>query len=161
MEPRALIVGVLAAAAIAGIGLALSGGASDKASKRAKEMNGGAGKRRGTPLDANAQRRSQFRDSIKDLEAREKEARKARMSVKGLIDQSGMKMSMSTFWMISAGCGAGLFLAALITGQHILVACAVAFAGGFGLPRWFLKMQTKRRQAIARVLLKAFVEGGT
>ena len=147
MEPRALIVGVLAAAAIAGIGLALSGGASDKASKRAKEMNGGAGKRRGSPLDANAQRRSQFRDSIKDLEAREKEARKARMSVKGLIEQSGMKMSLQTFWMISAACGAGLFLAALITGQHILVACAVSFAGGFGMPRWFLKMQTKRRQA--------------
>lgn len=147
MEPRALLVGIFAAAAIAGIGLALSGGASDKASKRAKEINGGAGgKRRGVAVDANAQRRSQFRDSIKDLEAREKEARKARMSVKGLIEQSGMKMSLSTFWMISAGCGVALLLGALIAGQNILVAAGVGFAGGFGAPRWFLKMQTKRRQ---------------
>jgi tight adherence protein B len=146
MEPRALIVGVLAAAAIAGIGLALSGGASDKASKRAREMNGG-GKRRGAGIDANAQRRTQFRDSIKDLEAREKEARKARMSVKGLIAQSGMKMSMSTFWMISAACGFVLFLVALMAGQNILVALGLGFAGGFGMPRWFLKMQTKRRQS--------------
>jgi tight adherence protein B len=147
MEPRALIVGILAAAAIAGIGLAFSGGASDKASKRAKEINGAPAKRRGSALDVNAQRRSQFRDSIKDLEAREKEARKARMSVKGLIDQSGMKMSLPAFWMMSAGCGVSLFLAALIAGQNILIASALGFAGGFGLPRWFLKMQTKRRQS--------------
>lgn len=147
MEPRALIVGILAAAAIAGLGLALSGGASDKASKRAKEMNEKAGKRRGVAVDANAQRRSQFRDSIKDLEAREKEARKARMSVKGLIEQSGMKMSMPVFWMVSAGCGFVLFLVALIAGQNIFIASGLAFAGGFGMPRWFLKMQTKRRQA--------------
>jgi tight adherence protein B len=147
MEPRALIVGILAAAAIAGIGLALSGGASEKASKRAKEINGKTGNRRGVAVDANAQRRTQFRDSIKDLNAREKEARKARMSVKGLIEQSGMKMTLPVFWMISAGCGVALFLGALITGQNILVASGIGFAGGFGLPRWFLKMQTKRRQA--------------
>ena len=146
MEPRALLVGILAAAAIAGLGLAFSGGASEKASKRAKEINGKASARRGVAVDANAQRRSQFRDSIKDLEAREKQARRARMSVKGLIEQSGMKMTLPQFWMISAGCGAALFLGAIIAGQSLLIACAVGFAGGFGMPRWFLKIQTKRRQ---------------
>jgi tight adherence protein B len=148
MEPRALIVGILAAAAIAGLGLAFSGDDSEKASKRAKEINGGkGGKRRGAVVDANAQRRTQFRDSIKDLEEREKQARRQRTSIKGLIEQSGMKITVTTFWMISAGCAAALFFGALIAGQNIFIAAGVGFAGGFGVPRWFLKMQTKRRQA--------------
>lgn len=147
MEPRALLIGILAAAVVGGIGFAFSGGASEKASKRAKEMNskGAKGGKR-VVLDANAQRRTQFRDSIKDLGAKEKQARKERMTIKALIEQAGMKITPSQFWMASVAFGFVVTLIAVILGANILIAAGVGFAGGFGAPRWFLKMQTKRRQ---------------
>jgi tight adherence protein B len=151
MEPQAIIIGVLAAATVAGIGLAFSGGASDKAAKRAKEMNAATKSKRGALVDAGAQRRSQFKDSIKDLGAREKEARKQRMSLKNQIEQAGLKLTPSMFWILSGAGGVFFFFVALMLHQSLLISIGGGFAGALGAPRWFLGMQTKKRQ-------KKFVE---
>jgi tight adherence protein B len=153
MEPRAIIIGVLAAATVAGLGLAFSGGASEKASKRAKEMNAKSAKaaKRGVLADSGAQRRSQFKDSIKDLGAKEKQARRQRMSLKNQIEQAGLKITPTMFWVFSGISGVVFFVGALMLHLSLLIAFATGLAGGLGAPRWFLGMQTKKRQ-------KKFVE---
>jgi tight adherence protein B len=149
MDPRTVFVAILAALAVIGIGFAFLGADSDKVAKRAKEMGGQAAARKGRRaalMDANSQRRRQFQDSIKELEQREKQARKQRTSVSGLIEQAGIKITLQTFWIASAAAGVVVFLLSLILGASLLIALGLGFASAFGAPRWVLGMLTKKRQ---------------
>ncbi|WP_169331853.1 type II secretion system F family protein [Robiginitomaculum antarcticum] len=97
--------------------------------------------------DENSLRRKQVEASLGDIEAKTKNREKARKSLKSKLIQANWSTKPRTFTLISAAiglvCGAIAFFFGLAFWQVVGVAVIV----GFGLPRWFLNMVIKRRQA--------------
>jgi|SRR6185312_5098748 len=89
-------------------------------------------------------RREQVEGSLKDLEARRQKASKVPLSVR--LTQAGLAWSTKKFTVISAVLGAVFFAGGLFAGGRILGAVGLAFAAGFGLPRWGLSYLKKRRE---------------
>jgi len=89
-------------------------------------------------------RREQVEGSLKDLEARRQKASKVPLSVR--LTQAGLAWSTKKFTVISAVLGAVFFAGGLFAGGRILGAMGLAFAAGFGLPRWGLSYLKKRRE---------------
>lgn len=90
-------------------------------------------------------RRKQVQDSIKEMEAKQKANRKVSLRIK--LDRAGLSMKPRTYYILSAVSGFIAFLVGLITGSSMIVSLLLGFAAGFGLPRWLLSRQAKRRQA--------------
>ena len=90
-------------------------------------------------------RRKQVQDSIKEMEAKQKAKR--RISLRTKLDRAGLSIKPRTYYLLSAASGFVGFVIGLITGSSLLVSLLLAFACGFGLPRWLLARQAKRRQA--------------
>ncbi len=142
-----LILPIIIAVAVIGLGIALSSDGNDAAKKRINEISRAkeaALKRKA--MDPDADRRKKILGSIKDLEAKEKQMRRARLSVKARIEQAGLNMAEPNFWMMSAGLGAFVGLIVLMIGQPIYIVAGAAFAAGFGLPQWILRFLIKGRQ---------------
>lgn len=100
---------------------------------------GGAG-------DIASSRKRQVAETIKELEAQQKEQKK--VTLRQLIARSGMQIDIKQFWIGSAACGlvCGLATLVLAPGLPKFVAAAIAIIGTFGLPRWFIGKAVKRRQ---------------
>jgi tight adherence protein B len=98
-----------------------------------------------TPRGQPRSRRDQVEATLKDFEERHKKSRNPALSVR--IAQAGLKWSKQQFLIISAAVGLGMFLVGVLGGAGLLVAAAMAFAGAFGLPRWWLSFLKKRREA--------------
>lgn len=151
MDP-ALIAGVLAFVAIGGLGLAFSGnqgGQPTATSKKRVKAVAGAAKidRRKQVVDAATLKRKQTtQDALKALTLTEKEARKRRVSVKGQIEQAGLNLSPTMFWMMSGGLGLVLALVGFVVQKGLPGAGAGFLIGFLGLPRWILAMQVSGRQ---------------
>ena len=148
MDP-ALIASALAFLAFAGIGLAFSQPGADaaRAQKRAKELNSKKPARRTADAEvATAKRRASAQEALKELTANEKKSRKRRVSVKGLIEQAGLSITETHFWIISAStgivlAGVGFFI------QHSWLGPLIGlFIGTLGLPRWVVKFLISARQ---------------
>jgi tight adherence protein B len=90
-------------------------------------------------------RREQVEGALKELEERQKKAKRVALSVR--LSQAGLSWSKRQFILISVGVGAFVFLAALFLGAGLLPTLAFAFSAGFGLPQWMLKFLKKRREA--------------
>jgi tight adherence protein B len=138
---------LLVAGGIVLLGVAMASGGNEAADKRLKEVaktKESAIKRK--QLDPEEARRKKRMDGIKELEAREKQLRKARLSLSARLEQAGLATTPSTFWAISVGLGAFAGLVCLLTGQTIFVTAGAAFAAGFGLPQWSLNVLCKMRQ---------------
>jgi tight adherence protein B len=88
-------------------------------------------------------RREQVEGSLKDLDARRKE-NKPSLSVR--LTQAGLDWSTQKFMIVSAVIAAAGFAMAMLFGGGLLAAVGLAFAGGFGLPRWALGFLKKRRE---------------
>src|SRR5215469_5235887 len=91
-------------------------------------------------------RREQVEETLKEIEVRRKNAKSPPLSVR--IAQAGLSWTKRQFMLISAGLGLFALLAALGMGTGLLPAAGIAFAAGFGLPRWmliFLKHRRERR----------------
>lgn len=149
----AFLVAALAAFfAVGGVGWVAAGAMGDaQAKKRMSRAVGGAGgtqrgRRHNGPQDQAAQRRRQIAESLKDLEQRQKDARKKKVSLKSRIQQAGMEFSPSTFWIGSAVAALVMAAIAFLTGQSLLVVGGLAVVGGLGLPRWWLGFLCGRRQ---------------
>jgi tight adherence protein B len=89
-------------------------------------------------------RREQVEGSLKDLEARRQKEKKLPLSSR--LTQAGLDWSTRKFMTVSAVLAAAGFLMALMAGGGILAALGLAFAAGFGLPRWGLNYLKKRRE---------------
>jgi len=89
-------------------------------------------------------RREQVEGVLKELEQRQRKAKRAPLPVR--ISQAGLSWSKRQFILISVGVGVFVFLAALFGGAGLLPALAFAFAAGCGLPLWMLKFLKKRRE---------------
>jgi tight adherence protein B len=95
-------------------------------------------------------RREQVEGTLKDLEARRQKESKVPLSVR--LTQAGLDWSTQKFMVVSAMIGAVFFALAMFAGGGLLGAAGLAFAGGFGLPRWGLSFLKKRRE---KAFLKA------
>ena len=88
-------------------------------------------------------RRKQIADSLKEQEDTGKRRRKATLATR--LGQAGLTWTPRGFLMGSAVVGVVLALLAYGWSGSALVALGAAFAGGFGLPNWYLKFKAKRR----------------
>jgi tight adherence protein B len=90
-------------------------------------------------------RREQVEGSLKDLEARRQKESKVPLSVR--LTQAGLgDWTEQRFYMVSAVLALVFFAGAWFVGGGLLGATGLAFAAGFGLPRWGLGFLKKRRE---------------
>ncbi len=94
---------------------------------------------------AQKSRREQVEGTLKQLEARQRRARRVPLSVR--LAQAGRCWSPRNFMVIAGALGVGVFLIATLTGVGMLAALGLAFAAGGGLPFWALAFFKKRREA--------------
>ena len=96
-------------------------------------------------------RREQVEGSLKDLEARRQKERKIPLSSR--LTQAGLTLTVKKFMMISGVLAAVSFAIAMLAGGGLLAAGGLAFAAGFGLPRWGLSyLKTRREKAFLKAL---------
>jgi tight adherence protein B len=89
-------------------------------------------------------RREQVEGTLKELDARRQKDKKVALGTR--ITQAGLTWSIQKFWIISGVLAAAAFMLAFIAGGGLLGAGGLAFAAGFGLPRWILGYLKKRRE---------------
>jgi tight adherence protein B len=90
-------------------------------------------------------RREQVEGTLKQLEQRQKKAKRPPLSVR--ISQAGLSWSKQRFIMVSVGLGVLAFFAMIPMTGSLLTALAFAFTAGCGIPLWLLKFLKKRREA--------------
>jgi tight adherence protein B len=146
MNMQALALGFLAATSIGGLAWifiypSLSG------EKKAENRRASVAKPEPAArhVDKNQRsRREQVEGSLKDLESRRQKEKKLPLSMR--LTQAGLDWSTRKFMVISGILGAGCFALALLLGGGLLGASGLAFAAGFGLPRWALSFLKTRRE---------------
>ncbi|MEL7452692.1 MAG: type II secretion system F family protein [Pseudomonadota bacterium] len=157
-------VAALAFIAVAGLGLAFAGGGSEHAAKkRAKQISTGqSGQKKGSGRkenDDSAARRKETQKMLAKLRQEDEKRRKSVVpqNIKGKIEQAGLKISPSAFWIISAISGVviaglvfmsgadGLIIQGISFKSRPAVVTAAGLAGFLGLPRWVLGFLAKSR----------------
>jgi tight adherence protein B len=93
---------------------------------------------------AQRSRREQVEGSLKEVDARRQKEKKVSLGIR--LTQAGLDWSPRKFMIISGVLGLGCFAAAFMVGGGLLGAVGLAFAAGFGLPRWILGFLKKRRE---------------
>jgi len=89
-------------------------------------------------------RREQVEGSLKEIEARSQKQKKVALSTR--LTQAGLNWSSQKFMIVSGVLAAVCFAIAMLVGGGLLAGIGLAFAGGFGLPRWTLGFLKKRRE---------------
>jgi tight adherence protein B len=89
-------------------------------------------------------RREQVEGSLKDLEARRQKEKRIPLGTR--LTQAGLAWSTQKFMIISGVLATVAFAGAMLSGGGLLGAVGLAFAAGFGLPRWVLSYLKKRRE---------------
>ena len=90
-------------------------------------------------------RRDQVEGTLKELEQRQKKAKRVPLSVK--ITQAGLEWSTRRFVVTAGTLGFVAFLVALLLGSGLLPALAFGVAAGCGIPLWLLTFLKKRRES--------------
>jgi tight adherence protein B len=89
-------------------------------------------------------RREQVEGSLKELEARRRKEKKIPLSTR--LTQAGLDWSTQKFMIVSGILAAVCFAMTMVLGGGLIGAVGLAFAAGFGLPRWVLGFLKKRRE---------------
>jgi len=146
-----ILLPLLALLTVAGVGFAFTGPSTGNAAakRRIQRVKQGAAisEHQNKAQQKERDRRKTVQKTLKDLEDRQKE-KKARVSLRTRIEQTGMKFSPVAFWIASAAFAAFVWFMLAISGIHWSVALGGGIAAGLGLPRWFLGYLTRRRQKI-------------
>lgn len=90
-------------------------------------------------------RRDVVESTLKEFEERHRKSKHVPLSVR--IAQAGLGWSKQQYLIISAVVGAVMFVVGLFSNAGLLAATGLAFAGAFGLPRWWLSFLKKRRES--------------
>ena len=146
MKTQMLALGFLAATAIGGVAWVfvyplISG------EKKAESRRASVAKPEPTARSADKNQRSrreQVETSLKDLETRR--LKESRVPLSTRLTQAGLNWTTQKFMIASGGLAAVCFVIALLAGGGLLAAAGLAFAAGFGLPRWTLSYLKKRRE---------------
>src|SRR6266849_1719982 len=152
MNIQALALAFLAAAAVGGISWVflypMLSGERKAEHRRASVAKSEPAARN---VDKNQRsRREQVEGSLKDLEARRQKEKKIPLSSR--ITQAGLTWTTQKFMVASGVLAAVAFAIAMLAGGGLIAAVGLAFAAGFGLPRWALSYLKKRRE---KAFLKA------
>jgi tight adherence protein B len=89
-------------------------------------------------------RREQVEGTLKELEARRRKEKKIPLSSR--LTQAGLAWSTQKFMIVSGILAAVCFVMTVVLGGGLIGAVGLAFAAGFGLPRWILGFLKKRRE---------------
>jgi tight adherence protein B len=89
-------------------------------------------------------RREQVEGSLKELDARRQKEKNISLATR--LTQAGLDWSTRKFMVVSGILAAAAFGLAMLFGGGMLAAVGLAFAAGFGLPRWMLSYLKKRRE---------------
>jgi tight adherence protein B len=147
MKLQVLALAFLATAAIGGIAWVflypLLSGEKKAEGRRASVAKSEPVAARQTQRDQKT-RREQVEGSLKEVEARR--AKDAKVSLGTRLTQAGLDWEPRKFIIVSAILAAAAFAAAMLGGGGPLGAVGLAFAAGFGLPRWTLSFLKKRRE---------------
>ena len=146
MDIQALALAFLAATALGGVAWVfiypLLSGERKAENRRASVAKPEPSARQG---DKNQRsRREQVEGSLKDLEARRQKEK--RLPLSSRLTQAGLDWSPQKFMIVSGILGVVAFMAAMLGGGGFLGAAGLAFAAGFGLPRWGLGFLKTRRE---------------
>ena len=96
-------------------------------------------------------RREQVEGSLKDLEARRQKEKQIPLSSR--LSQAGLAWSTQKFMIVSGVLAFTFFAGTFLGGGGLIAAVGMAFAGGFGLPRWGLNfLKARREKAFLRAL---------
>ncbi len=148
MKIQVLALAFLAATAIGGVAWVfiypLLSGERKAESRRASVAKSEPAAAR-TADKSQRSRREQVEASLKDLEARRQKESKVALGTR--LMQAGLDWSTQKFMIVSGILAAACFAGTLLAGGGLLAAAGLAFAGGFGLPRWGLSYLKKRREA--------------
>ncbi len=143
----AMVMGALSVAVIIYILLdpILSG--SNKVEKRKQALAGGASqKRENRDGNAEARRRKQVSETMKEIE--EKSKKREKITLRLRLQRAGLETwNVKTFYLFSIIAGVVLAVVLLLVGAPIYFAPLGLFVGGVGLPRYILSYLTKKRQA--------------
>lgn len=90
-------------------------------------------------------RREQVEGTLKELEARRQKESKLPLSAR--LTQAGLDWPTKKFIILSAVLGLAGFAGGMMSGGGLFAPIGLAFAAGFGLPRWMLGFLKKRREA--------------
>jgi tight adherence protein B len=88
-------------------------------------------------------RREQVEGSLKELESRRSEKK---VPLSSRLTQAGLDWSPRKFMIVSAVLAAACFAITMLAGGGLIGAAGLAFAAGFGLPRWALNFLKKSRE---------------
>ena len=96
-------------------------------------------------------RREQVEGTLKELEARRQKDKRVSLSTR--LTQAGLEWTEQKFWIASGVLAVVVLAAAYMAGGGPLGAAGLAFAAGFGLPRWALSfLKTRREKAFLKAL---------
>src|SRR6202040_3281425 len=90
-------------------------------------------------------RRDQVEGSLKDLEERQKKAKRVPLSIK--LTQAGLDWSKRRFMGSAGTLDRSAFLVAMLLGAGLLPALVFGFAAGCGIPLWFLKFLKRNHES--------------
>jgi tight adherence protein B len=146
MKIQALSLAFLAATAIGGLAWvfiypSLSG------QKKAEHRRASVAKSEAPVRQADKSQRSrreQVEGSLRDVEARRQKA--AKLPLGSRLTQAGLAWSPQKFMIISGVLAAVTFALAMLFSHGLIAPIGLAFAAGFGLPRWMLSFLKKRRE---------------
>ncbi len=132
--------------AFAGSGGGGSGsGSSGANTKRMAAVTGGAKLEKTKAKNASVDQAGRRKQILQNLKANEQQARKAKLTIESRIRQAGLNFSLRTFWIGSGVLGVLAAVAGIVLHANPLIALAIGFVAGFGLPRWLLGVLIKRR----------------
>jgi tight adherence protein B len=147
MKMQALALAFLAAAAIGGLAWVfiypLLSGQKKAEGRRASVARAEPVAARQTQKDQRT-RREQVEGSLKELEARRLKDKKISLTTR--LTQAGLDWTPQKFMIASGVLAVVSFALAMLAGGGPLGAIGLAFAAGFGLPRWLLSFLKKRRE---------------
>ena len=147
-----IIVAVLGFVMVAGVGMVFAGGGDAKTAKRTQAIAGTArGERLARTRPVAQEPGTRRKQLLKSLKEQERQQRKAQVTLGARLQQAGLSISVTQFWLASGVFGAIVLLIMLFLHQAIWINVGVAFVAGMGLPRWVVGSLAKRRT-------KAFTE---
>jgi tight adherence protein B len=142
----ALAVGGLAFAALSPLI------AKDDVTKRVEAVSGGRSSakqsiRSRLAEDSKDSRRKQIQESLSQVGESQRQ-RKKKLTLRVMLSQTGLDLTIKMFWILSLGCGALFAVVSFFFGLPWYVAAGAAVVGLLGFPRWVVKYLRNRRQQI-------------